>query len=140
MNRLPPDRRIHHAEAGFTLVEIMVVIVIIGLLAALVAPNVLGMSEEAKITKAQTDVRTISEAAKLYRIKNNRIPTIEDLTTPDEKGHAYIDDESVAKDPWDHEYMIKEGDRPGTFVVVSSGPNGSEGDEDDITSKPRQDR
>jgi len=140
MNRSPNDRRPHRCEAGFTLVEIMVVIVIIGLLAALVAPNVLGMSDEAKITKAQTDVRTISEAAKLFKIKNNRVPSIEDLTTPDEKGHSYLDDDSVAKDPWDHEYMIKEGDRPGTFVVISSGPNGSEGDDDDISSKAKQER
>jgi hypothetical protein len=85
-------------------------------------------------TKALTDVRTIAEGAKLYRIKNNRVPSLEDLTTPDEKGYAYV--EGVAKDPWGHDYLILSGDRPGSFYVLSCGPNGKQGDDDDITSKP----
>ena len=118
-------------DAGFTLVEIMVVIVILGLLATLVVPNVIGMSDEAKVTKAQTDVKSIYESAKLFRVKNGKVPTMEDLTTPDDKGQAYV--ENIGSDPWDHEYVIRETER-GKFEVISMGPDGSDGTEDDISS------
>jgi general secretion pathway protein G len=118
-------------DAGFTLVEIMVVIVILGLLATLVVPNVIGMSDEAKVTKAQTDVKSIYESAKLFRVKNGKVPTMEDLTTPDDKGQAYV--ENIGNDPWDHEYVIRETER-GKFEVISMGPDGSDGTEDDISS------
>lgn len=128
-----PSARCHRPvrEDGFTLVEIMVVIVILGLLATLVVPNVIGMSDEAKITKAKTDVHSIESSAKLYRVKNSKVPTMEDLTTPDDKGQAYID--NIGTDPWDHEYIIRETER-GKFEVISMGPDGSEGTEDDISS------
>ncbi len=124
----PATRR----EDGFTLIEIMVVIVILGLLATIVGKNVIGMSDEAKVTKAQTDVGQIYETAKLFRVKNGKVPTIEDLTTPDAKGQAYI--ENVGKDPWDNDYLIRETDR-GMFEVISWGPDRSEGTEDDISSR-----
>lgn len=128
-----PSARCHRPvrEDGFTLVEIMVVIVILGLLATLVVPNVIGMSDEAKVTKAQTDVKSIYESAKLFRVKNGKVPTMEDLTTPDDKGQAYV--ENIGSDPWDHEYVIRETER-GKFEVISMGPDGSEGTEDDISS------
>lgn len=119
-------------EDGFTLIEIMVVIVILGLLATIVGKNVIGMSDEAKVTKAQTDVGQIYETAKLFRVKNGKVPTMEDLTTPDAKGQSYI--ENVGKDPWDNDYMIRETDR-GMFEVISWGPDRSEGTEDDISSR-----
>lgn len=136
----PTSRR--HRQAGFTLVEIMVVIVIIGLLATLVAPNVLGLSEDAKIKKATADVKTIQEAVKMYLINSGsrRLPTLEILTTPDERGRTWL--ESITRDPWDKDYEIREGDsRSGiSFEVVSAGPNGLMGDEDDISSNKSVDR
>ena len=124
-------------QQGFTLVEIMVVIVIIGLLATLVVPNVIGMSDEAKVKKAQSDVTSIYNQAKLFRVKNGKVPSMEDLTTPDDKGQAYI--ENLNTDPWEHEYVIRETDR-GKFEVISMGPDGSEGTEDDISSTISKDK
>ncbi|MGE3171290.1 MAG: type II secretion system protein GspG [Planctomycetota bacterium] len=130
-----PPRRVADADAGFTLVEIMVVIVILGLLATLVVPNVIGMSDEAKVQKAQTDCKSIHEQATWYRTKNGRNPSMEDLTTPDDKGHAFI--ESDITDPWDNEYIIRDIEN-GKFEVISWGPDGTEGTEDDITSQSKK--
>ncbi|MEQ1633461.1 MAG: type II secretion system major pseudopilin GspG [Planctomycetota bacterium] len=121
-------------QAGFTLVEIMVVIVILGLLATMVVPNVFRMSEEAKVTKAQTDVKAIYDASLLFKMKNSKIPTVEELQTPDDKGQSFLDDNYETKDPWDQDYVIRETDR-GRFEVLSMGPDRSEGTEDDISSR-----
>jgi len=140
-DRFPPDQfpsgQFPSGQGGFTLIEIMVVIVILGLLATLVVPNVLGMSEEAKREKARTDVHTIASEVTRYKILNNKLPTIEDLTTPDAKGKAFI--ENMTKDPWDHDYVIRELER-GNFEVISFGPDGNEGTEDDISSKPNNNK
>jgi general secretion pathway protein G len=129
-----PTPRAAARQRGFTLVEIMVVIVILGLLATLVVPNVLGMGDEAKLTKAQTDVKAIYDAAQLFMLKNTKVPTLEELKTPDEKGHAYLDENYETKDPWDHEYFIRETENH-KFEVISMGPDGSEGTQDDISSR-----
>lgn len=131
MNNSSRSRR----QAGFTLVEIMVVIVIIGLLATIVAPNVLGLSDDAKIEKAKADIRVIADTVKIYLVQGRgaQLPTMETLTTPDEKGKVWLD--SISDDPWGNEYQIREGERRGDFEVVSSGPDGSEGTEDDLSSK-----
>ena len=131
MNTQSRSRR----QAGFTLVEIMVVIVIIGLLAAIVSPNVLGLSDDAKIEKAKADLRVIADTVKIYLVQGRgaQLPSMETLTTPDEKGKVWLD--SISEDPWGNEYTIREGERRGDFEVVSSGPDGSEGTEDDLSSK-----
>jgi general secretion pathway protein G len=137
VRRCPRDR-CPLDQGGFTLIEIMVVIVILGLLATLVVPNVLGMSEEAKKEKARTDVHNIADAVKMYKIRNNKTPnSIDELTQPDSKGKAFL--ENVPKDPWDHEYVIHDLER-GDFEVISFGPDGNEGTEDDISSKPTKDK
>jgi general secretion pathway protein G len=124
----------HPRQQGFTLVEIMVVIVIIGLLATLVAPAVLGLGEDAKVEKARADVKTISDTIKIYLLKggSRQSLTMETLTTPDDKGKVWLD--NISKDPWGHDYVIRESDSPNKFEVLSAGPNGSEGDDDDISS------
>jgi general secretion pathway protein G len=138
MNESNRIRRRPRDQGGFTLIEIMVVIVILGLLATLVVPNVLGISEDAKVQKARTDVHNLADAVKMYKIRNNKTPTsIEDLTQADGKNKAYI--ETVPKDPWDHEYVIRDLER-GDFEVLSLGPDGNEGTEDDISSKPSKDK
>ena len=135
IRRAPLDRTARlDLQAGFTLVEIMVVIVILGLLATLVVPNVMGMSDEAKVTKTQTDVKAIYDAAQLYKMKNSKIPTLEELQTPDDKGQSYLDDSYETKDPWGQYYVIRETDR-GKFEVLSMGPDGSEGTEDDVSNR-----
>ncbi|HZN39939.1 MAG TPA: type II secretion system major pseudopilin GspG [Planctomycetota bacterium] len=126
-------------EAGFTLVEIMVVVVILGLLATLVVQNVIGAGDTARETKAKADVRTIADAIRSYRTKNGKFPeSLDVLATKDERGRSEL--EELPKDPWDHEYILREGDRPTEFEVISMGPDGSENTEDDISSKTKKDK
>ncbi|MBL9076492.1 MAG: type II secretion system major pseudopilin GspG [Planctomycetes bacterium] len=139
MKSKPAQSLLRPAEAGFTLVEIMVVIVILGLLATLVATNVIGASDEARVTKAQTDVQSIASTVKYYRSKNGKLPeSLEALATKDEKGNSYLD--QLSKDPWGHDYILREGDTPQDWEVVSSGPDEIEGTEDDISSKMKKDQ
>jgi general secretion pathway protein G len=128
------NRRVR--QGGFTLIEIMVVIVILGLLATIVAPNVWSVSETAKEKKAQTDVKAIYEAARMYMLTHTgvrEIPNLETLTTRDDKGVVAI--EMSSKDPWGNDYEIRPGDHPGEFEVVSAGKDGQMGTEDDISTK-----
>lgn len=131
--------RIRPAEGGFTLVEIMVVVVILGLLATLVVQNVVGASDTAREKKAQTDVATIANAVRSYRVNNGKYPdSLEVLAQKDDRGRSELED--LPKDPWDHDYILREGDRPNQFEVISMGPDGSENTEDDISSKPKKDK
>ena len=124
-----PDRT--HRCPGFTLFEIVLVIALLGLLATLLVPSSTCASDNPKVEKAKTDVRTITDAARLFRNQNRRAPTLTELYAQGPKGRPWLDD-SVNKDPWDHEYLIHALDR-GEFEVVSSGPDGVENTEDDIS-------
>ena len=124
-------------ERGFTLVEIMVVIVILGLLATLVVPNIMSSSDEAKEGKAKSDVKMIAEAVRMYYVKNSRLPdSLEDLVTKDEKGRSEILELPV--DPWNTPYELVPGDSPRDFEVISCGPDTSQGTEDDISSRAKE--
>ncbi len=124
-------------ERGFTLVEIMVVIVILGLLATLVTQNILGASDEARIGKAQSDIKTIAGAVRLHYSKTGRLPeSIEALAEPDENDYKYL--ETLSDDPWGNPYVLIEGDRARDFEVISWGPDRTEGTEDDISSKSKK--
>jgi general secretion pathway protein G len=139
MNPQPATHPPRPAEAGFTLVEIMVVIVILGLLATLVATNVIGASDEARITKAQTDVRVIADSVRSYRAKNGKLPeSLEVLATKDDRGRSEL--EELPQDPWGNDYQLVPGDRPVDWEVISWGPDGSQGTEDDISSKMKKEQ
>lgn len=137
MNRIPNARAAAAAQRGFTLVEIMVVIVILGLLATIVSTSVLGQSEKAAISTAEMNVGRIKEVVDNYMVQNQRrIPDWEDLLTPDEKGYRYIEREDPPVDPWGNRYVITvDPEFQNKPMVVSYGPDGREGTEDDITSK-----
>jgi general secretion pathway protein G len=122
-------------QGGFTLVEIMVVVVILGLLATVVVQNVVGYSDEARTTKAGSDLNTIHSAMRLYLVKNGSLPNdgLEALTREDERGEAYI--EQLPKDPWGNDYIFIPGERR-KFIVLSMGPDKMQDTEDDIRYPP----
>ena len=129
---------VRSTESGFTLVEIMVVIVILGLLATLVARNVIGASDEARITKAKADCSTIASAVRSFRARTGRMPeNLDELVTKNERGMSEL--EELNLDPWDTPYELIEGDTPREFEVISCGPDRSPGTEDDISNKSKKD-
>ena len=123
--------------AGFTLIEIMVVVVIIGLLAAIVAPNVIGNLDEAAITRAKQDIRTIEVALNQFRIDNYRYPTEEEgLEILTGRGPGIDPDEAeqylprLPIDPWDQPYIYAYPGERSEFDVYTLGADGEEGGED----------
>ena len=134
------------ASGGFTLVEIMVVVVIIGILAVLVVPRVVGRSDDARIAAAKHDVATIQQSLKLYRLDNGRYPSTEQglqalVAKPQSapvpaNWRQYLD--KLPKDPWGKEYQYLNPGVHGEVDVFSLGadgaPGGSGGADADIGS------
>ena len=122
-------------EDGFTLVEMMVVIVIIGLLATIVIINVMPAADRAAVTKARADISVIDQAVQLYRIDNLRYPTSEEgiqaLVTA---GHL----RRVENDPWGRPYVYAApgaGGQPYTISTLGAdGREGGEGENADIAN------
>ena len=137
MNTPTSRSQIHAVEAGFTLVEIMVVVVILGLLSTLVVQHVINRADEARETKALADVRSLADMVRSYRVKNGKLPgSLDVLATKDARGRSEL--EYLSKDPWDHDYILRPGDATGEFEVISRGMDGCENTGDDISSKPKQ--
>lgn len=113
-------------QAGFTLVEIMVVVVIIGLLAAFIVPRVMGRVDDARVTKARADIQAIETALTLYRLDTGRYPPTGDgLAALTAAGDGYL--ARVSNDPWGQPYQYRNpGSRGGEFDLFSLGPNGVE--------------
>jgi len=122
-------------SAGFTLVEIMVVVVILGILAVLIVPRVLGRSDEARQAAAKHDIATVMQSLKLYRLDNGRYPTSEQglqaLVTKPASAPApsnwkpYLD--KVPKDPWGNTYQYLSPGVHGEVDVFSLGADGQPG-------------
>jgi len=131
--------------SGFTLIELMVVLVIIGVLAALIVPNVLDRADDARVTAARTDVTHLMQALKLYRLDNQRFPTTDQglqalvtrPTTAPEPAHwrPYLD--KLPLDPWGRPYRYINPGVHGEVDVLSLGADaepGGEGRNTDIGS------
>ena len=126
---------------GFTLIEIMVVMVILGILAGLIIPRIMGRPEEARRTKARIQIESIETALKLYKLDNGSYPTTEQglqaLVEPpsvDKLASAwreggYLEKGKVPKDPWDSEYVYLCPGIHGDFDLVSYGADGETGGE-----------
>ncbi len=122
---------------GFTLIELMVVLLIIGVLAALVVPNVLDRADDARVTAAKTDVTNLVQALKMYRLDNQRYPTAEQglaalLTKPTStpvptNWKPYLD--QLPKDPWGQAYVYLNPGIKGDIDVMSYGADGQSGGE-----------
>ncbi len=123
--------------AGFTLIELMVVLVIIGVLAALIVPNVLDRADDARTTAARTDVTNLMQALKLYRLDNQRYPTSEQglqaLVARPTSGPAPINWkpylEKLPNDPWGRPYQYLSPGIKGEVDVMSFGADGQSGGE-----------
>ncbi len=124
-------------QRGFTLIEIMVVIVIIGVLAALIVPKVMSRPDEARATAARTDIASIVQSLNLYKLDSHRYPTTEQglqalvkkptiSPVPENwKGNGYL--ERVPKDPWGHPYRYLQPGLHGDIDVMSLGADGEPG-------------
>jgi len=134
-------------QRGFTLIEIMVVVVIMGVLAALVVPKLLNRAGESKIAAAKVDIATIMQALKLYKLDNQRYPTTEQglqslIEKPTGgpaangwKAGGYV--EKMPKDPWGNPYQYLSPGIKGEIDVFSYGADGQPGgtaDDADIGS------
>jgi general secretion pathway protein G len=125
-------------RGGFTLAEMMVVIVIIGLLATLVVPNILKKFAFAQEGKAKVDITSIENALTEYNVTNGgKWPdSLEALVTPDVNGHTFIKGTKIPKDPWGNEYMYDPPEQgrpePRIYSYGKDGQVGGEGDNADI--------
>ncbi len=128
-------------QRGFTLIEIMVVVVIMGLLATLVTVNLLDNADKEKTVKARADIKAIENALELYKLDTGRYPTTQEglsaLVTRSEGGQIYLKGGRVPEDPWGKPYLYISPGSHGEFDIMSYGGDGQpggQGKDEDITS------
>jgi len=131
-------RRVH----AFTLIELLLVLVILGVLAAVVVPKFTKRSEQARITAAKADIATVETVLDAFEIDNNRYPTTQEglralieqpSGMPNWKGYLKRE---IVNDPWGNPYVYTSPGQQNTdtYDLHSFGPNGQDGDADDITN------
>jgi len=127
-------------QDGFSLIELMIVVVILGLLAGMLVPRIMDRPEEAKVTKAKTDMRTIESALRFYRLDNGRYPTTKQgldalihkpKTKPEPRNWrsgGYLETSSLPTDPWDNKYIYRcPGEDGRDYEIICLGADGKEG-------------
>lgn len=116
------------ARAGFSLAELMVVIVIIGLLGTVVVPNVLSRLSTSQVSTTAASITQIEQASENFMMDNNRWPeTLEELVTKDDRGTSYLKGERVPTDAWNNEFVLEvDGNE---LLIWSMGRDGSQGGE-----------
>jgi len=136
-------------RGGFTLIEIMVVIVILAMLAAIVGPKLMGRTDDAKVTDARVQIKNIETALKLYKLDNGSYPSTEQglgalVTKPtvgiipnSYKDGGYLESKKLPKDPWGNDYLYVSPGEHGDYDLFSYGADGAKGGDGknaDITS------
>ena len=128
-------------EEGFTLIEIMIVIVILSILAWQLAPRLMDRPDEARQVKAQMVIGTLETALKMYKLDNGVYPSTEQglralveapavgRLAPKWREGGYIETSTVPKDPWDNEYIYLSPGTNGEFDLISYGADGEPGGE-----------
>ncbi len=140
--------RARGSQSGFTLIEIMVVVVILGILVAFAVPNIMDNPERARITKAEHDIRALENALEMYRMDNFRYPTtdqglralVERPSSPPEprnwKSGGYM--RSLPTDPWGSDYQYRapdnQGERVRIYTYGADGRPGGEGENAEISN------
>ena len=136
------NTRIKNKQQGFTLLEVMVVIVILGILASMVVPNLLGSQEKANVQKAVSDINALETSLTMYKMDNYNFPSteqsLEALTKQTDieplprrfQEDSYI--KRLPQDPWGNDYQLLNPGEHGKYDVFSMGPDGEAGTEDDI--------
>jgi len=128
-------------RGGFTLIELMVVIVILGILAAIIAPRIVGRTDEAKVTEAKVQIRNIETALKMYKLDSGLYPTteqgLESLMEKPATGvipknwreGGYLESKKIPGDPWGNPYVYLSPGLNGDYDLISYGADGVRGGE-----------
>lgn len=125
-----------HGQRGLTLIEILVVVTILGIIAGIIGINVVNALDDAKRDTAKVQLKQVSDALELYKIKFSRYPTtaegLQALTKPPEGKRPLLD--NIPKDPWGNDYIfVSPGQKnPSKFDLQSKGPDGTADTDDDI--------
>ena len=119
-----------HLQRGFTLIELMLVVTILGILMAVVMPNITGKTKEVQIKACRTSISNLSTALGMFEVKSGRFPTTEEGWSG-----PYLKDGILPQDPWKQDYIYRcPGELGGDFDLISKGPDKQENTEDDITN------
>ena len=136
-------QKIKNDSRGFTLIELMVVVIILGILALYIGPKIMGEPEKAKRVKAKMDIATLETALKMFKLDNGIYPSTEQglqaLVEAPETGvipkkwrkGGYIEKNKVPKDPWGNEFVYISPGVHGDFDLISYGLDGVPGGEDE---------
>ena len=136
-------------EKGFSFIELMVVVIILGILAGMIVPRYMGRTDEAKTVKARIDIVAIETSLKMYRLDNGTYPSTEqglmaliekpttDPAAPNWNHNGYLDKKKLPRDPWGREYLYLSPGVNGDYDILSYGADGApggEGNNEDIKS------
>ena len=128
-------------QKGFSFIELMVVVVILGILAGMIVPRYMGRTDEAKAVKAKVDIAAIETSLKMYRLDNGTYPSTEqgllaliekpstEPAAPNWNENGYLDKKTLPKDPWGRDYLYLSPGVHEEFDIISYGADGASGGE-----------